>query len=142
MKIDTPPPKFIDKNSWVCVGTLGDWNYKMSVDGSIYRTKDVTNLIRTLNYVNPNTFEGYMALNELKNPLMMCFEKSVLFNIPANKVQTVNGNHYGNVSAEYLNNKFLEGYIIDLEPIKGFNNMSAHQEVNLKLIFNVENMPF
>lgn len=134
IKIDTPPPKFINKNSWVCAGALGDWNYKMSVDGHIFRTKDVVNLVKSLNYSNPNTFEGMMASNELKNPLMMCFEKSIIFNIPVNKVQTVNGNYCGGISAEYLNTKFLDGYIINLEPIKNFDNISVHQEIDLKLV--------
>jgi hypothetical protein len=65
---------------------------------------------------------------------MMCFERSPIMNIPVNKVQIVNGNHCGTISAEYLNTKFLEGYVIDLEPLKEFNNISAHQEVDLKLI--------
>jgi hypothetical protein len=48
MKIDTPPPIFISKNCWICKGTLGDWNYKMSVDGHIFRTKDIIKLITGL----------------------------------------------------------------------------------------------
>lgn len=133
MRINTPPPKLINKNCWICKGTLGDWNYKMSVDGHIFRTKDIIKLITGLDYKNPNTFEGTLACHELNNPLMMCFEKSVIMNIPVNKVQSVNGNHCGNISAEYLNTKFLEGCVIDLDPIIGFENISAHQEIDLKL---------
>lgn len=132
---NTPPPNFLSKDpyTWSWVGLPGDWGYPMSVDNTVFRTSDIISKCLTINYNNPNTLEGNLATTPIQKPLMICFEKSKVFNIPINRVQTVNSNRYGNISAEYLNNKFLEGYIIDLESLKGFNNMSAHQEVDLKL---------
>lgn len=132
----TPPPSFINANphTWEWRGLPGDWGYPMSVDFHIFRTADILERCRQLPYNNPNTFEGNLAAAPILKPLMVCFKKSKIFNTPVNKVQTVNGNRFGSITAEYLNTKFLEGYSIDLEPLRNFNNASAHQEVELKLI--------
>jgi hypothetical protein len=132
----TPPPIFINTKpyTWVWRGLLGDWAYPMSIDFTIFRTGDIIDKCNRIPYSNPNTFEGWLAAGSILNPMMVCFKKSKIFNIPINKVQTVNGNRFGGISAEYLNTKFLEGYSIDLEPLKGFDNISTHQEIELKWI--------
>ena len=132
----TPPPTFISSKSimWAWQGLPGDWGYNMSVDWHIFKTEDILDMCLRLPYNNPNSFEGQMAVNHLRMPYMMCFEKSKVFNIPANKVQTLNSNRYGSISADFLNSKFLDGYGIDLNPIKGFNNISAHQDVPYEFI--------
>lgn len=131
----TPPPNFISTNpyTWEWRGLPGDIGYPMSIDFSIFRTIDIICRCHKLTYNNPNTLEGYLATVPIQKPLRVCFKKSKIFNIPVNKVQTVNGNRFGGISAEYLNTKFLEGYKIDLEPLKGFDNTAVHQEVELKL---------
>jgi len=132
----TPTPLFIcrDPLLWAWKGLPGDWGYSMSVDWHMFRTVDILDLCLKLPYNNPNSFEGQMAMRPINMPYMMCFEKSKVFNIPANKVQTLNSNRYGSMSADFLNSKFLDGYGIDLNPIKGFNNISAHQEVPYEFI--------
>jgi hypothetical protein len=132
----TPPPNFINTNPyvWEWKNLLGDWSYPMSLDFNIFRTADISNRCHVLPYSNPNTFEGNLAAIPILKPLMVCFKKSKIFNIPVNKVQTVNGNRFGGISADFLNSKFLEGHQVDLEPLKGFENISAHQETELTLI--------
>lgn len=135
MRIPTPQPTFISKNIWSCNGTKGDWNYKMSVDGHIFRTEDIMGLVKLLPYANPNTFEGILASHEITKPLMMCFDKAAIFNMPINKVQTVNGNYCGNITAEYLNQEYLLGKYISIKNISYFNNTSVHQEIPIELIY-------
>lgn len=113
---------------------LGDYGYPMSLDGHFFRTEDIMNLLINLSYNNPNQLEGKMAMKPLHKPLMLCSEKSIIFNNPCNKVQTNNPNRYGNISAEYLNEEFLKDYIIDLEPFKHLNNESCHKETSIMLI--------
>jgi hypothetical protein len=54
--------------------------------------------------------------------------------IPVNLVQNFNDNVHGNISAEFLNGKFLDDYIIDLDTYDGFKNISCHQEVEFGYI--------
>ena len=106
----------------------------MSLDSHVFKTADIFPMVHSLPYANPNWLEGHMANHPLPHPNMMCLPKSPAMNIPANKVQTVNGNHCGNISAKYLNDEYLAGKRIDLEPIVGFNNISAHQEMPLTFV--------
>lgn len=112
----------------------GDFNYPMSVDSHIYLTSDIYPYIQNLNYNNPNQFEATLAMYPIDKPYMMCFDKSKTFNNPCNKVQTNNPNKHGNVTAEYLNQEFLNGNIIDLDPFRGLNNESCHKEMPIKFI--------
>lgn len=130
-KRDTPPPSFIEPGVWSWRGLLGDWSYPMSVDAHIFNTQDIFPLVHALDYVSPNWFEGRLAQSPINKPYMMCLDKSPVLNIPVNKVQTANGNECGNVSANYLNDQYLSGKRIDLLPIIGFDNISAHQEIPL-----------
>ena len=128
-------PSFLKDNVFIWRGLKGDYGYPMSVDGNIYRTKDILPFLHRLNYTNPNTFEGEMATqtHDLP-PKMICYEKSIVLSNPLNRVQTVNKNICGTISAEFLNNKYLEGFIIDLKDFDGLHNRSCHQEMPVNFI--------
>jgi hypothetical protein len=49
-------------------------------------------------------------------------------------VQEWNNNVHGKITAEYLNEQFLFGKIIDLTPFEGFENISCHQELPINFI--------
>jgi len=131
----TPPPKFTEDLMWFWNDPSlgGDIHYPMSIDGSIFRTEDIYPLVRDLPYENPNTMEGILANNPINKPYMICYRDSLVFNIPVNKVQTVNGNHCGSIPAEYLNKEFLSGKRISMANIEFFENTSCHQEIPLIL---------
>jgi hypothetical protein len=133
--VETPAPSFVQINPyiWEWWGLPGDWGYTQSIDFSVFRTEEILPKCHSLPYQNPNTFEGVLSAQPIHRPWMTCFEKSKIVNIPANKVQTVNGNRCGNTSAELLNTMYLTGYKIDLTNIMGFKNISAHQDISLKL---------
>ena len=133
--IPTPAPAFIKTNphTWLWKGLPGDWGYTQSIDMTVFRTEEILPKCQALPYQNPNTFEGVLAAQQISRPWMTCFEKSKIINIPANKVQTVNGNRCGTTSAELLNSMYLNGYKIDLTNIMGFKNISAHQDISLRL---------
>jgi hypothetical protein len=117
-------------------GMQGDYGYPMSLDGHFFRTNDILPIIKVLSFTNPNSFEYMLSCYPLNRPKMICFEESVIVNNPINKVQNWNNNVHGNVPSEFLNDKFLEGYIIDLYDFKGFKNYSCHQEIEIKFIKN------
>lgn len=126
-------PLFDKDLTWSWDGAEGDFGYPMSLDGHIYRTKDLLPLISKLHYHNPNTLEGRLSENPIKKNKMICLKKAPLFNIPINKVQNYNTNRHGNISAKYLNKMFLAGYRISLHTLIGFNNNACHQEVDISL---------
>jgi len=133
-RIRMTPPNFDSNLLFKWYGAQGDYSYPMSLDGHFFRTKEITAITKVLTFNNPNSYESILASYPLKRPKMICFEESVIVNNPINKVQNWNNNVHGNVSAEFLNDKFLEGYIIDFEDFKGLKNISCHQEIEIKLI--------
>jgi len=128
------PMKQLNTTVWNWRGMQPDFGYPMSLDGHFFRTNEIIGLVKGLPYKNPNQFEAVLAAYPINKPLMSCYEKSIIFNNPANKVQTNNPNKHGNISAEYLNQEFLNGNIIDLEQYRGIDNESCHKEVPIKFI--------
>ena len=126
------PPQFETNNLFKWYGQHGDYGYPMSLDAHILRTADILPLTRAITFNNPNSYESMLAFYPLNRPKMICFDESVVMNNPINKVQNFNNNIHGNVSALFLNEKFLEGNIIDLYDFKGLKNKSCHQEVEIK----------
>lgn len=114
-------------------GTDADFNYTMSLDGHIFKTDMILNLMKDIEFCNPNSLEGSLACRPpYDKPLMICFQKSVIFNNPINKVQTNNPNRHGFIDAYYLNDMFLSGKRIKLEPYLGLQNISCHQEMPIQ----------
>jgi len=133
-RVHMVPPNFENNMTFRWFGEAGDYGYPMSLDGHIFRTKDIFPLIRVLSYTNPNSMESILAYCPLNKPKMICFDESIIMNLPINRVQTFNTNVCGNVSASLLNEQFLNGNIIDMEKFKGFKNISCHQEMDINLI--------
>lgn len=133
LNVNMIKPNFLHDNIFIWVGQSADFGYPMSVDGHIFKTKDILPFILGLNYNNPNSFEGGMASNPIKIPKMICYNESIVVNNPCNKVQTYNGNISGKVSVSELNKSFLDGYIISMENIDGIQNISCHQEIEIIL---------
>lgn len=128
-KMVSPSPDKNNKFNWI--GKTGDYGYPMSLDGSIFRTNEILYRLQHLSYSNPNTLESNMASSPIKKSFMLMYDKSVIVNNPANKVQNFNQNVHGNISAEYLNGEYLKGKTISLENSKGIENISCHQEIDI-----------
>ena len=133
-KIRMIPPEFDNSNVFKWYGLKGDYGYPMSLDGHIFRTNDILELTKKLTFRNPNSYESILSSYPVSRPKMICFDDSIIINNPINKVQNFNNNIHGNVTANYLNDKFLDGYIIDFEVFKGVKNYSCHQEISINLI--------
>jgi len=129
VKMVSPSPDKNNKFNWV--GKTGDYGYPMSLDGAIFRTSEILYRLQHLNYSNPNTLESNLAAMPIKKPFMLMYDKSIIVNNPANKVQDFNQNVHGNISAEYLNVEFIKGKKISLKNSKGIENISCHQEIDI-----------
>lgn len=133
-RVSMKSPDFNENNVFLWNNQSGDYGYPMSLDGHIFRTKDIFFYLIMLNYDGPNPLEAQMSFKPLPYPKMMCYDKSIILNNPLNKVQKWNNNVHGKVTAEEINKEFLEGKIIDLDTFKGYENISCHQEIPIKFI--------
>jgi len=140
MNKETTPPSNLNSsnkyniNVWEWKGADGDWGYPMSVDGNIFRRKDIEVYVKGFMYNNPNTFEAMMANTPLQNDKMICYSDSKVLNVPMNRVQEVFQNPCGDVDTEFLNEKFLSGQIINIGKVNGFQNSACHQEIELEFM--------
>lgn len=138
-------PEFVNlknqllKYKWVDADT--DFGYPLELSSSLYRTKEIMYLLLRLRYDNPNSLEGLIANNACtygaRYPFLICFENSVTFCNPINKVQNINQNRSGkieNLQSDELANKFQAGYRINVEAYNGFIPNACHQEVELVLV--------
>jgi len=124
--------KFIKWN-WREQGQQSDFGYFFSVDSHIFKYKDIEKLIKPLNYNNPNTFEASMHLqyNFPKN-YMCSYNNSKTVSLPINRVNDVFLNRFGvkvNITEKELNDRFLNGEIIDYENMQYENINACHVEI-------------
>jgi hypothetical protein len=107
----------------------------MSVDGNIYKKEEFIKYIQNIQFEHPCKMEAHMAGNTIRKPRMMCFDKSKLINIPFNRVVPWDNRCMNNgLTAEKLNDLYLEDKKINIEKIFGIKNNSCHYEVQLELI--------
>jgi hypothetical protein len=121
-------------------GETGDFGYPLEVSSSVYRVRDIDALLRKLPYGNPNRLEQGLSVSSRffanKKSELLCFDRSVAFCAPVNKVQRVVDNRAGTNaenSVDALNSLFMAGYRIDAEALKDFVSHAAHQELELPL---------
>ncbi len=120
------------------VGEEGDFGYPLELSSSVYRRRDILLLLFCLPYGNPNRLEQVLSVCSWffrrAKPDLLCFEDSVAFCAPINKVQSILDNRSGgreSYSSESLNERFLEGLRIDVDRLHGFLPNAAHQEIEL-----------
>lgn len=135
-----PLPSDLKQKSGHCVWSWArgeeEWGYPQSVDGNLFSTLEVTAITKAVGFKAPNSYEG--ALGQfaylLRKRQGRCYAKSIILNIPCNKVQDENNNRAGNLSPEALLKKWREGLVIDVDALSGFNNESCHQEVAFSFV--------
>jgi glycosyltransferase involved in cell wall biosynthesis len=127
-------PKFREDGTWQWIDSEGDWGFPISLDGNIFSTEVIKFIAENVQFYNPNTFEFIMAQNSIwveDTPFMLCYkEGSKLLNIPANLVQDTYPARFGNLAtSEELNQRFLNGERILIEPFLGQKYNAVHVEL-------------
>jgi len=126
LNIITPPPVFLAGRQWLWPGLEGDWGYPNSVDGNIYRTADIWGRIQAREYRTPNQFEPALRL-AMNRPLMVCWDRQVILNIPANSVQDAAWeNRNGCDDPRAMTRRWLAGEQIALDPLVAGTYRSPH----------------
>ena len=139
---DVPLPEFrpasqqVQKYIWS--NACWDFGFPLEVSSSVYRADDVLPLFQELAFSGPNNLE--MQLDSQKSrfgnrKFLSCYEQSVAFSAPLNKVQTVGHCRAGQKeehSPAFLSELFREGRRIDVFAYAGFVPNAPHVEVELK----------
>ncbi len=108
-------PEF-DDGTWEWRKYRHDWGYPWNTSAHIFRKKDLLPVLETSEFSSPHSLEFSMRRWQDK-PLMIGFEKAKFIDIPVNAVSQ-NNQRIGNVvSTDFLNDKFMEGYRLALEPV-------------------------
>jgi len=120
---------------------VGDFQYALELSSSLYRVNNLMDILNNSVYSNPNDLEWQLYINLAKFAYtlsnLICYEQSVAFCNPVNKVQTVNNNRSGNnfyYNPEELLMKFEQGYRINSKSFDGFVSSSCHQEVRFDFV--------
>ena len=131
-EIDTPFPvegmlrQAPELLEWEWMAYEDYWGYPMSMDGHIFKTKDIKPLIEAIDFDTPNELEGQLALTPINKPYMICYDKPKVVNYPFNIVTTTCENRNMNIPAELLNESFRAGHRLKLmQPV---NHRSCHVE--------------
>ena len=138
------PPEFTTVRPGVLAhrwpGASHDFGYPFDLSSSVYRSADIEPLLRRIPFTNPNLMEGRLAersaASAQRRPVLLCFERSVAFCIPANLVQTVAKNRAGSRPDESpmaLATAFERGCRIDVASYDDYPNTACHQDVALHL---------
>lgn len=112
-----------------------DFTYPFSIDFNVFKTSFILPYIQKFDFKSPNTMEGFFArIMPYEKYLMMGFEDPKIVGIPINRVQIEARNRHGRVTADTLNEKYLEGYVIDYDKLNVFKGNSCHIEGNIRFI--------
>jgi hypothetical protein len=118
--------------AWDSSVAQGDWGYLLSVDGHVFRSSELLEILKSVNFKNPNTLEANIQpVKGYVSSIAACFLQSCYMNVPLNTVQTTFNNRAGQVTADMLESKFREGLRHDPAGVVDFFNRSAHQEMEI-----------
>jgi hypothetical protein len=120
-----------------------DFGYPMDLSSSIYRTADIFRMLENHGWTNswskPNYLESFLDGTSVfytkSKPMLLCESESVAYCNPVNVVQTTHCNRNGEkfqYSPDDLCGMFLAGDRIDIMPLMECDNISPHEEVELK----------
>ncbi len=127
-------PGIVGKFDWS--KEKGDFNYPLSVDGHIFKTGYIANLIKEFDFINPNKLEvGLQKFKKSAPPFMACLNESMIVSIPVNRVSDTSGCSAGekhNYPIEYLNKLFLKGKRLDYDNMDFSNIRGCHREIKFE----------
>jgi len=114
------------------------WNYPFSVDGHVFHTGNMQKILRKIEFKAPNSLEGRMHryrhawwIKRKKKALAPL--NAVVINNPLNSVQSEGETWNRGVSSEVINERFLNGKQISLQP--AFDSKPDDVHYSIPLIF-------
>jgi len=121
---------------WNWTKSYADFGYPLSVDGHVFRTKEIKKLIKATRFNNPNTLEANLQVfDSYPKEIMVAYKTSALVNTPNNIVNQTYDNRKGehfNFPTKVLNDKYLSNHIINYDLMNFSNIKGCHQELEFK----------
>ncbi|QWD07838.1 hypothetical protein G6689_01700 [Polynucleobacter paneuropaeus] len=134
------PPKFLPseiqsdllKFKWFDKGC--EWSDPWSVDGNIYSTAEIKVLTRISRFSAPNSYEDCLKLfaDLAKNRIGYCFKNGKILNLAINRVQNERVNASGDITADYLLEKWNDGFQMDRTRFESYQPNSPHEEHSIE----------
>lgn len=122
--------------TWKWRGAQSDWGYPLSVDGHVFRKRQLLEWCKDLSFDKPNRLESNMQVIK-KRPgipdLCVSGIEAYILNIPLNRVQNEFKNKHENVGADKLLSHWNSGLEIDIEAVGAVANTSCHFPIELPL---------
>ena len=136
----TQPPLnvVVDSGDWlewpiVCYHPHENYGYPFSLDFHIFRRSLMLRLLEDMTFNNSSELEGKLTAFRQEIDYMKSPSQSVAVNIPINTAGGVTvAGKYHPISLEELNQKWLDGFEIDLDHIAAQDIVGAHQEIQLQ----------
>lgn len=132
-----------ESNIWNWKDVIHDpyWGYIFSLDGNVYKLPFLLPFLVSKEYTNPNRLEEAFYDKPFTEEFSICYDKSILMNIPSNRVQSICNNKHMGSDVNKLNEMYLSGLKINFLKYKEYYNKSCHIELdyefyNEKNIFN------
>lgn len=138
---DIPKNPMNEDNVWNWKEYIHDpyWGYIFSLDGNIYKTVDILPQLISKNYSNPNRLEEVFYDKSFSRKMSICYDKSILMNIPSNRVQSICNNKHMGSDVNKLNEMYLSGLKINFLKYKEYYNKSCHIELDYEF-YNEKNI--
>jgi len=118
------------------------WNYPFSVDGNIYQSVRMQQILNNLTFAAPNSFESAMhayrkcrwirQINKAISPI-----EPAIFNNPLNRVQTEGTTWHKDIDPEFINKKYLAGFKIDNSKLYACKPMDTHDDMGLHFVSRI-----
>ncbi len=114
----------------------GDFGYPLELSSSLYSARTIGELLQGIEFENPSTLESQMSIRARdyasSHPALLCYEQSVAFSAPLNRVQTVFPNRTASsrqYSPDHLADLFDAGKRLNVAALEGFVPRACHQEI-------------
>jgi len=140
-KCNIAHPPLHDEGNLICSWRLSEgqhvWGYPNTLDMTIYKKSDIRSCLYSMGYQNPNSFESVWCGQTagIIHRKGLCFEHSVMVNIPTNKVQSFcTGWSLDSYSPKDLLDMFFQGKKIDIASLFLFKNNSAHINYEIRIV--------
>ena len=110
-----------------------DWNYPNALDLVLYKKESIRQDLEKVKFTYPNDFEGGWCKLADATKFGICYEKAKMVNIPMNAISK-NPRAAYSFTIEALNEMFLEGLKIDIDPLYQTVYRSAHEDVRPQFV--------
>lgn len=126
--------------NWKQISQKNNWYFACVVGGCVYKTEIFKEFLnQTSSFSSPSSLEGrmYHASCFQKYPLAIAPLRTKVLNISVNRVQNEVQNRFSSEyyqSIKFLNDKFMDGFIISSKNLYNYNNNCAFIEVPFEFI--------